>query len=255
MIIDTHTHIYLREFTSDIEASLQRAKIEGVEQFYLPAIDSETFQHILDLEKKYPLQCFAMVGLHPCSVNEKYEVELAFVKNNLALRKFVAIGEIGLDFYWDKTFEAQQREAFAMQMQWAIDYNVPISIHTRNAMQETIEMVKPFAKKGLRGIFHCFGGSYESAKEIIKMNFLLGIGGVVTYKNSGLSEVLPKIDLQYLVVETDAPYLTPIPFRGKRNEPSYLKYVIEKIALIKNCSIDEVCVATTKNAQQLFASI
>ncbi len=254
MIVDTHTHIYLKEFSTDIADALKRAHDEGVERFYLPAIDRETFGDILILEKKYPTQCYAMAGLHPCSVNKSYEEELAFVKNNLAQRKFVAIGEIGLDFYWDKTFEAEQRIAFTQQMEWALDYNIPISIHTRNAMQETIEMVKPFAKKGLKGIFHCFGGSYESAREIIKMNFLLGIGGVVTYKNAGLSDVLPKIDLQHLVVETDAPYLTPIPFRGKRNEPSYLKYVIERIAEIKNCTIADVCKATTDNAIQLFGA-
>lgn len=252
MIIDTHTHIYLKEFAQDRDATMKRAFEAGVEKFYLPAIDSETFPEVLELEKEYPLNCFAMAGLHPCSVNESYEAELAFVKNNLAQRKYVAIGEIGLDFYWDKTFELEQREAFTTQMQWALEYSIPISIHTRNAMQETIDMVKPFAQKGLRGIFHCFGGSYESAKEIIKMNFLLGIGGVVTYKNAGLGEVLSKVDLQYMVVETDAPYLTPIPFRGKRNEPAYLKYVIEKIAEVKNCTVAAICKATTDNAIELF---
>ncbi len=252
MIIDTHTHIYLNDFENSIEEILQRANTEGVQQFYLPAIDSETFEQIITLEKKYPEQCFAMAGLHPCSVKENYKDELAFVKKQLENRKFVAIGEIGLDYYWDKTFAAQQTEAFTMQMQWAVDYNVPISIHTRNAMGETIELVKPFAQKGLRGIFHCFGGSVESANEIIKMGFYLGIGGVVTYKKAGLAETLEHIDLKHLVLETDAPYLTPVPFRGKQNEPSYLKYVVQKIAEIKNCTVAEVENITTQNAKNIF---
>jgi TatD DNase family protein len=252
MIVDTHAHIYLNEFEKDIDEVLENAKKIGVEKFYLPAIDSETFPQILQLESKYPNQCFAMTGLHPCSVKENFEEELSFVSNNLKERKFCAIGEIGLDFYWDRTFEKQQFIAFEKQMQWAIDYNVPISIHTRNAMGETIEAVKPFAKKGLKGIFHCFGGSYESAIEIIKMGFYLGIGGVVTYKNAGLAEVLEKIDLEHLVLETDAPYLTPVPFRGKRNEPVYLKNIIDKIAAIKNVSTQQVEDITTQNANLIF---
>jgi TatD DNase family protein len=252
MIIDTHTHIYLNDFKDSIEKVMERANAVGVAQFYLPAIDSETFQDVLNLEEKYPNQCFAMTGLHPCSVKENYKDELAFVNQHLEKRKFVAIGEIGLDFYWDRTFEKEQYSAFEQQLQWALDYNVPISIHTRNAMGETIEAVKPFAKKGLRGIFHCFGGSVESAKEIIKMGFYLGIGGVVTYKKAGLAETLVHIDLNHLVLETDAPYLTPVPFRGKQNEPSYLQYVIEKIAEVKNCNIEEVKRVTTANALQLF---
>jgi TatD DNase family protein len=252
MLIDTHTHIYLNDFKDSIEKVIKRANAVGVEQFYLPAIDSETFAQVIDLEKRFPMQCFAMAGLHPCSVKENYKEELTFVEKNLQQRKFVAIGEIGLDFYWDRTFEKQQYLAFEQQMQWALDYNIPISIHTRNAMGETIEAVKPFAKKGLRGIFHCFGGSIESANEIIKMGFYLGIGGVVTYKKAGLAETLAHIGLEYLVLETDAPYLTPLPFRGKQNEPSYLQYVVEKIAEIKNYSIQEVEEITSKNARKVF---
>jgi TatD DNase family protein len=253
-MIDTHTHIYLKDFKECIETIIQNANKEGVTKFYLPAIDSETFQDVLDLEFNFPTQCFAMAGLHPCSVKENYQDELDFVKNNLTERKFVAIGEIGLDFYWDRTFEKEQYAAFETQMQWALDYKVPISIHTRNAMGETIEAVKPFAKKGLRGIFHCFGGSVESAKEIIKMGFYLGIGGVVTYKNAGLSETLEQIDIQHIVLETDAPYLTPMPYRGKRNEPSYLKYIVEKIAAIKKVALNEVLEITTKNAVSVFGT-
>jgi TatD DNase family protein len=174
------------------------------------------------------------------------------VEEWLKKRKFVAIGEIGLDFYWDKTFASEQMEAFNLQMQWALDNKLPIVIHTREAMQATIDAVKPFAAKGLTGIFHCFSGSYESAKEIIAMNFLLGIGGVITYKKAGLAEVVSKIDLQHLVLETDAPYLTPVPHRGKINESAYLEFVINKIAEVKNISIEEVAAATTANAEKLF---
>jgi TatD DNase family protein len=252
-MIDTHTHIYLNDFAQDRNEMIKRANDEGVMAFLLPAIDSETFDAIIDLEKLYPQQCYAMTGLHPCSVKQNFEEELHFVQNNLQQRKFTAVGEIGLDFYWDRTFEKEQFIAFERQMQWAIDYNLPISIHTRNAMGETIEAVKPFAKKGLRGVFHCFGGSYEIAKEIMKMNFLMGIGGVVTYKKAGLNEVLDKVPLEYLVLETDAPYLTPVPFRGKRNEPAYLKHVVEKIAEIKHCSADEAKSITTENAKRMFA--
>ncbi len=252
MIVDTHTHIYLSDFENNINEVIAEAQAESVQRFYLPAIDSQTFDQVLQLEAHFPNVCFAMAGLHPCSVNENYKAELDLIASQLAQRKFVAIGEIGLDFYWDKTFETQQREAFELQMQWAVDYNIPISIHTRNAMGETIELVKPFSKKGLRGIFHCFGGSVESANEIIKMGFYLGIGGVVTYKKAGLAETLANVDLKHLVLETDAPYLTPVPFRGKQNKPSYLKYIVEKIAEIKNCSTEEVAEQTTKNALTIF---
>lgn len=194
------------------------------------------------------------MGLHPCYVKDNYLQELNIVENWLKQRKFVAIGEIGLDFYWDKTFATQQQEAFEQQMQWALDYRLPIVIHTREAMQATIDAVKPFAKKGLKGIFHCFSGSYESAKEIIGMDFLLGIGGVVTYKNAGLSEVVGKLDLKHLVLETDAPYLSPVPFRGKRNESSYLEFVLKKIVEVKQITIEEVATITTQNAKELFGT-
>ena len=195
-----------------------------------------------------------MMGLHPCYVKENVQLELDHVKAWLDKRPFVAVGEIGLDFYWDKTFEKQQYEAFDTQMQWALDKNIPIVIHTRNAMQETINRVKPFAQKGLKGIFHCFSGSAESAKQVIDLGFYLGIGGVITYKNAGLPEVLAQIDLAHLVLETDAPYLTPVPFRGKRNESSYLSYIVAALAAAKNTSIEEVAAITTANAQKIFGS-
>jgi TatD DNase family protein len=253
MLIDTHCHLYVKEFATDIDAVIERALAAGIQKFYLPAIDSEVIADMLALEEKYPGRCVAMMGLHPCSVKDNYMEELLLVEQWLQKRKFPAIGEIGLDFYWDKTYAVQQRAAFDRQMQWALDYTLPIVIHTRNAMQETIDAVKPFAAKGLKGVFHCFSGSYETARQIIDMGFLLGIGGVLTYKNAGVAEVLAKIDLQHMVLETDAPYLTPVPFRGKRNESSYLKYVVEKLQVVTNRPANEIAAITTANAQQLFA--
>jgi len=254
ILIDSHCHLYASEFDADRTLMIERAQHIGIQEFYLPGIDSEAIDGMLNLEKQYPNICFPMMGLHPCYVKDNYLQELNIVENWLKQRKFVAIGEIGLDFYWDKTFATQQQEAFEQQMQWALDYRLPIVIHTREAMQATIDAVKPFAKKGLKGIFHCFSGSYESAKEIIGMDFLLGIGGVVTYKNAGLSEVVGKLDLKHLVLETDAPYLSPVPFRGKRNESSYLEFVLKKIAEVKQITIEEVATITTQNAKELFGT-
>lgn len=252
MIVDTHCHLYLDEFKNDIHEVIARAEAEGVNKFYLPAIDSAEIENIFLLEEKFPGKCIAMMGLHPCSVKENYLDELNIVKNWLAKRKFAAVGEIGLDFYWDKTFATQQYEAFRMQIELSLQYNLPIVIHTRNAMQETIDVVKEYKSKGIKGIFHCFGGTVENANEIIAAGFYLGIGGVLTYKKSGLTEVLEKIDLKHLVLETDAPFLTPVPFRGKRNESSYLKFIIEKLAQIKNVTPEEVASITTANAQKIF---
>jgi len=252
MLIDSHCHLYLDDFKTDIKEVVIRAEAEGVNKFYLPGIDSSEIENILLLEEKFPGKCIAMMGLHPCSVMENYQDELAIVADWLSKRKFAAVGEIGLDFYWDKTFTDQQYIAFKIQIELSLQYNLPIVIHTRNAMQETIDVVKEFVPKGVRGIFHCFGGCYENAREIIDAGFYLGIGGVVTYKNAGLAEVLKKIELIHLVLETDSPYLTPVPFRGKRNESSYLKYIVEKIAQIKNVSVEEVAAVTTSNAEKIF---
>lgn len=252
ILIDTHCHLYGEEFKEDTGAVIERAQKQGVTRFYLPAIDSEAISGMLELEIEYPGVCIPMMGLHPCYVKENYRQELTIAEEWLAKRSFVAIGEIGLDFYWDKTFVKEQYEAFTIQMQWALDKQLPIVIHTRNAMEETIEAVKPFADKGLSGIFHCFSGDANAAKRVTDMGFYLGIGGVVTYKNSGLAEALDKIGPEYLVLETDAPYLTPVPFRGKRNESSYLTYIIEKLAAIKNLPVEELAAITTANAQKIF---
>jgi TatD DNase family protein len=252
MIIDTHSHLYLEEFNSDIDQIILRSKQSGVEKIYLPAIDSQTTQQLIQLEIKYPSYCIAMMGLHPCYVKENYKAELEKVSSLLQQRKFAAIGECGLDFYWDKTFEKEQYEALEQQIEWALEYQLPIVLHTRNATQETIDVIKKYADKGLKGIFHCFGGNADEANQIIEMGFYLGIGGVITYKNSGLDKVINKIDLKHIVLETDSPYLTPVPNRGKRNETSFLKIIAEKIAEIKNCSYEEVANATTQNALSLF---
>jgi TatD DNase family protein len=253
-LIDTHCHLYLKEFDNDFDEMLQRARRAGVNKFYLPSIDSEVIESMLKLEEIYPGEFIAMMGLHPCSVKENYLEELKIVEGHLSKRKFVAIGEIGLDFYWDKTFTTEQYNAFNQQMEWALHYNLPIVIHTRNAMSETIEAVKPFAAKGLKGIFHCFGDSLTVANQIIDMGFMLGIGGVLTYKKSGVAEVIKEVDLKYLVLETDAPYLTPMPFRGKRNESSYLIYIAATLAETKGITVEEVAAVTTDNAEKIFGA-
>ena len=252
IITDTHCHLYSEEFTADIDNVIERAGAEGINKFYMPGIDSTAIDAMLDLEQRFPGKCIAMMGLHPCYVKENYLGELDIVYDWLGKRRFAAVGEIGLDHFWDKTFVTEQVNAFKTQIEWSIQYELPIAIHTRNAMQETIDIVKEYVPKGVRGIFHCFSGSYESAKEIIRAGFYLGIGGVLTYKNAGLAEVLTNIDLKHLVLETDAPYLTPVPFRGKRNESSYLKYVINKLVEVKKCSIEEVAAITSANAEKIF---
>jgi TatD DNase family protein len=250
--IDTHAHLYSSPIKENIEGIMKNAMDNGIDTIIMPAIDSTTLEAMLEVEKTYPENCMAMMGLHPCSVKENVKEELAIIEAQLQKRKFIAIGEIGLDYYWDKTFTTEQMLAFKIQMQWALDYKLPIAIHTRNAMGETIEAVKPFAKKGLRGIFHCFSGSKESAEQIISMDFHLGLGGVLTYKNAGVAEAIKDIPMEWLVLETDAPYLSPVPYRGKTNEPSYMIQVAMKLAEIKNLPLHEIASITTNNAEKLF---
>ena len=252
MIIDTHCHLYLPEFCNEIDKYINSAKDNGIKKIYLPAINSESTDALLALEEKYPAICVAMMGLHPCYVKSDYKEELQKVEDLLTQRKFFAIGECGLDFYWDKTFIKEQYFALEQQIEWALHYNLPIILHTRNATQETIDVIKKYKGSNLKGIFHCFGGTLEEAKQIVDLGFYLGIGGVVTYKNAGLDLVLKDIDLDYVVLETDAPYLSPVPFRGKTNEPANLKIIAEKIASIKNVSYERVAEITSKNADQLF---
>lgn len=252
MLVDTHCHLYVKEFDNDRGEMIARALQSGVSRFYLPAIDSESTDDMLALEANFPGQCFAMIGLHPCSVKNDYVRELRLIEDLLSKRTFAGIGETGLDFYWDKQFVKEQYEALEKQIEYALHYKLPLILHTRDAMQETINVVKKYAGSGLRGIFHCFGGTIDQAQQIIDTGFYLGIGGVLTYKKSGLSEVLKDISLAHIVLETDAPYLTPVPFRGKRNESAYLRYVAEKLADIKMVSVEEIATITTTNALHIF---
>jgi len=252
MLIDTHTHLYLEQFDEDRTAMMQRAIDKGVERMLLPGIDSNHIASMLELEKSFPNNCFAMMGLHPCSVKEDYENELKIVEQNLQNRKFIAVGEIGLDYYWDKTFIKEQKYAFNLQMEWAKKYKIPISIHCRESMDDAIELVEGAKTEDLNGVFHCFGGTLDQANKIIDLGFYLGIGGVLTYKKSGLDEVLKHIDLQHIVLETDAPYLSPVPYRGKRNESAYISDIAQKLAEIKGVNINEVARITSENAVKVF---
>ncbi|MGB8193858.1 MAG: TatD family hydrolase [Chitinophagaceae bacterium] len=251
-LIDTHCHLYLADFEPDTQFIINRAREAGVSRMYLPAIDSSELERLLALEKAFPGECIAMMGLHPCSVKENYEEELRLVESQLRQRKFAAVGEIGLDFYWDVSFADQQYEAFRRQIKWAMELDLPIVIHSRNSIDDCIRVVSENKDGNLKGIFHCFSGSAEQARQIIDLGFYLGIGGVITYKNAGLAEALKDIPLDTMVLETDAPYLTPVPFRGKRNESSYIKYVAQKLAEVKGVSVQEVAAATTANAQNIF---
>ncbi len=251
-LIDTHSHIYLPEFEPELAEMLKRAEKEGVGKILMPAIDSSTHQQMLDLEQSRPDQCLSMMGLHPCYVKENFKEELAIARAYLEKQHFKAVGEIGLDFYWDKTFTEQQYAAFKEQIGWALEYTIPIVIHSRESTDECIEVVTAHQKGQLTGVFHCFSGDAVQAQKIIDLGFYLGIGGVVTFKNSGLDKVMESVGLENVVLETDAPYLAPVPFRGKRNEPSYLKYVVEKLSTLKNISTEEVAKITTVNAEKLF---
>ena len=251
-IIDTHCHLYAAEFDNDIDDLISKAKTLGVDEFYMPAIDNSTHIKMVSLAEKYPQCCFSMMGLHPCSVKEDWEKEMEIVVDWLKQKEFAAIGEAGLDFYWDKTFIKEQYLALEKQIALALTYQIPLVLHTRNAMQENIGIIKKYKNTGLRGIFHCFGGSAEEALQIIETGFYLGIGGVLTYKKSGLQDVIKNIDLAHIVLETDAPYLSPVPYRGKRNESAYIIEVAKKLAEIKNIPVDEVAAITSMNAKKIF---
>ncbi len=257
-MIETHAHIYDEQFDEDRDAMLERAFAAGVKQIWMPNCDHETIDGMLALEQQYPNVCHAMMGVHPCYVKESFEEELAVVEGWLEQRKFIMIGEIGLDFYWDLTFVAQQEEVFLRQLALAKKYNLPICIHSRNsknnehnAILRCIELIKQFGWEDLRGIFHCFSGNLEEAQKIIEINFLLGIGGVATFKNGGMDTILPHVDLKHIVLETDSPYLAPVPYRGKRNEVVYIELVARRIAEIKAIDFDEVVQQTTQNALSL----
>lgn len=246
--IDTHSHIYLPEF-DDVKEMMQRAAEVNVQTILMPAIDTSTHEQMLQIENSFE-NCFAMMGLHPCSVNQNYASEIDSINVYLSKRKFIAIGEIGLDFYWDKTFTDQQYEAFHEQIKIALGNQLPISIHSRNATDECIEVVQQYPE--LTGVFHCFSGNVEQAKKIMDTGFYLGIGGVLTFKNSGLDKVMAEVGLSKVILETDAPYLAPVPHRGKRNEPAYIPLIAEKLAIVCQSSINDVAQITTENAKNLF---
>ena len=251
MYTDTHTHLYDERLVAD-EHQIQRCIDAGVTAMYMPNCDSGTIAGMLALADQWPQNCMPMMGLHPTYVKENYHDELAIVKDWLAKRKFYAVGEIGLDYYWDITFKQQQKEAFETQIDLALAYDLPIVIHSRESTGDCIEIVKKKQKGNLRGIFHCFGGSFEEARAITRLGFHLGIGGVVTYKKSALPDVLRQIPLASIVLETDAPYLAPVPYRGKRNESAYIPVIAEKLAEIYNLPVEEIGRITTANAATIF---
>jgi TatD DNase family protein len=251
-LIDTHCHIYSADFDADRAAMLARAEVEGITKMLMPAIDNSTHEQMMQLEMKFPDRCKAMMALHPGSVKENYQDELRLVENWFSQRPFIGVGETGLDFYWDLTFKKEQYEVFQRHIEWALHYNLPVVIHSRNSIDECIAMIEKNQNGSLTGVFHCFSGSLDQARKIVDLGFYLGIGGVVTFKKSGLDTLIEQSSLENIVLETDAPYLAPVPFRGKRNEVSYIKYVAQKLADVKKISVEDVAHITTRNAQKLF---
>ncbi len=251
-LIDTHTHLYLEEFDDDRASVVERAIESDVRFMLLPNIDSSSTEPMLNLCKQFPENCFPMMGLHPTSVKDDYQDELKKVEEFLINKKFYGIGETGIDLYWDKTFIEEQKIAFSRQVEQAKEYSLPIVIHSRDSFDEIYEILLKLNSDELTGVFHCFTGDYEQAQKVTGLGLKLGIGGVLTFKNSGLDKVMERIDLEHIILETDSPYLTPTPFRGKRNESSYVKYVAEKLAAIKNTTVDAVAEITSKNAIDLF---
>lgn len=252
VLTDTHTHIYYLEGTPELEAQMQRCFDNGISRLFLPNVDHESVPKVFNTVAAYPANCFPMLGLHPCHVDERFQVELEAIKGFIDQYKIYAIGEIGIDLYWDKTTLPWQQEAFRIQIEWAKLLGLPIVIHCREAFDEVFEILDDVSDDKLYGIFHCFTGSIEQARHAIDLGFRLGIGGVVTYKNAGLDKVVAQIDLKHIVLETDAPYLAPVPYRGKRNESSYLLYIAQKIADLQGVPLETVAADTTENAKQLF---
>ena len=252
MITDTHTHLYSEQFDEDRKAMIQRAKKAGVSRFFIPAIDSSYSKSMFQFEKDFPEDVFLMMGLHPTSVNKNYLNELAHVKKWIDKRHFCAIGEIGIDLYWDKSFLKQQKEAFKTQIQWAKEKKWPVVIHCREAFDEIFEVLESEKSDDLYGIFHCFTGTKEQAEKAISYHMKLGIGGVITFKNGKIDQFLKDIDIKHIVLETDSPYLAPIPYRGKRNESAYITEVVDKLTTIYGLSFDEIASITTQNSKDVF---
>lgn len=251
-MIDTHTHLYDEETTEQQDEHIIRAIRAGVEKLYMPNCDSSTIEGMMALAKRFPENCFPMMGLHPCYVKENFREELAVVEQQLAQNKFTAVGEVGLDFYWDRKFDKEQRIAFELQIDWALQYQLPVIIHSRSSTKECIDIVRKKQNGKLTTIFHCYSGTVVEAQEVVSLGGYLGIGGVVTYKKTNLPEVLLAVSLDNIVLETDAPYLAPVPYRGKRNESGYLPLIAQKIAEVYQVSVEEVAERTTVNAQKIF---
>ena len=250
--VDTHAHIYLEEFAADRDEMLARAEEQHVSKIYMPNIDHTSIDGMMELELSTKGSCISMMGLHPCYIKKDFQRELYIVEDWLSKRSFAAVGEIGTDLYWDKTFWEQQKEAFTVQIEWAKKYKLPVVVHCRESINETIEIVTALKDETLRGVFHCFTGSVDQAKRIIELGFFLGIGGVSTFKKGGLDTVLPSLSLDNLVLETDSPYLAPVPHRGKRNEPAYIPLVARRVAELMGVGEDEVALRTSRNAEILF---
>ncbi|NPA43553.1 MAG: TatD family hydrolase [Chlorobi bacterium] len=255
MIIDTHTHLFVKQFDKDRDETVRRAKDVGVEKFLLPNIDSSTIDRLLRTADAYPGEMFPMMGLHPTSVKENYREELARIEKALSERPYYGIGEIGMDFYWDTAFAKEQEEVFRTQLNWAKELDLPVSIHIRETFPQVLRILREEQDGRLRGVLHCFTGTYEQALEALDLNMWLGIGGVVTFKNGKIDRFLDRIPVERLVVETDAPWLTPAPYRGKRNEPAYIKFIVDKLAEIYGTTPKEIACLTTHNAMDVFGEL
>ncbi len=252
ILTDTHTHLYAEEFLSDRSQSIQQAIDAGISRMFMPNIDVKSIQPMLDVAWSFPQHCFPMMGLHPCSVDEYVEENLFQIHKWFKKRKFYAVGEIGLDYYWSLDFKDQQIAAFKKQLQWAIQFDLPVVIHSRNANDDIISIITQMKHPKLRGIFHCFSGNAEQAKQITDLGFYLGIGGVLTFKNAGLDKAIEAVSLEQMVLETDSPYLAPVPHRGKRNESLYIEIIARKLAELKNVSLETVAQITTENSKKIF---
>lgn len=250
-LTDTHTHLYEESLLADFDAMYRRALHNRVRRFFIPNVDSSTAEKLIEICQNYE-GVFGMMGLHPCSVNENYKEELRLLHHKFNDLKFVAVGEIGIDLYWDRTYYSQQIDAFKTQLQWSLEMNLPVAIHCRDAFDEIYQIIALPEFKNVKGIFHCFTGTEEQANKVIDLGFYLGIGGVITFKNSGLAENLKNVSLEHMVLETDSPYLAPVPYRGKRNESSYLLQIAEKLADVKEVSLAEVAGVTTQNSIKIF---
>ncbi len=254
-LIDTHTHLYLEDFDNDRKETIQRAINAGVEFMFLPNIDSGTHKAMMNLRDTFPDNCFPMIGLHPTSIDDNYIKELNFVEKELAKNKYIAIGEIGIDLYWDKTYQKQQEEALRIQLEWAEDLNLPVAVHVRESFDEVFAILDKVNTPRLKGVFHSFTGNYEQAQKALSYEFMIGVGGIFTFKNSGLDKVIGKIDTKHLILETDSPYLAPTPMRGKRNESAFLVHIAQKLADINKTSLENIAEITSTNALGLFSEV